>query len=1346
MKKHFVKVLSIVMALTMVLSMFGPIAATAQTNTEHDHSHDDVECNHIWSDVIVDDLKCDVNGDIVDGCIYRKCTVEGCGEKQNIQASLAEAIDKYLGVGCRAHGAYEYKIVKAPSCTTDGEAEYVCPVCGDGYTDIPVQKRGHIGANGVAWDSAWYVKTPANCTTAGVKARKCDRCGIEETQAIDPLNHKLSNGQSAYVKIDPSADCDCAAKKVPANTPIEQASTCYQEGWVYKHCTLCHNVEKFPAEKTEHNWKTVRNGNKVETYYERTEGTSIYTCTNAVQYWKVCDDCGYREEDLTHPLRKEAKGHRYETKNYNGANPESSFTSTKGWEKVVDSTKPSCDPDSVNYYIRECLDCPWEENVNYFVDAHTMTKYVCDTHTNCTNCTDAGRELVCAKCGKKDSDAVFTDHEWKQGLLVKAATCIAPAIYEFTCKHANCGEKKNDNVGDPTPNASWDSGAHKGLQTYEHQDPTCKDNGSFKGYCNDCFKPFDVVIPKTPNNHTGYVTKTPAKAPTCMEAGNTLEGYGPTCGHVDEYKILPKDKNNHSGAGCTKQTIITVEATCAHGKFDAVIWSKCGLTETVTINSAKDYTKHYSVTITWELDSATGVKKAKETKNNFKQIVSDVVAPTCTVDGTHEYTYCEGCERIISINYTSCAAKGCKLTLAQHKAAFDKYLGKTKSSSASELDIAKLGHDFSLTTKRALAETCNAPGNVAEIYCQRDCCKNVAAGTDVGTGATLKDGKVYKVVNGVIQDGHSIAPHGTDHDGFWENKTAKAPTCTENGYRAGKFCTKCPATGCDICESNDDVIPAIGHTIKVHKVIAATTTSPEYTIYKCSNKDCFDMLKKNSKVNTTGAAAGMPAYSGYIWYGKVTAPELPVVVNNCKHTATTKTTTPATCVTAGATVTTCDACGEVTDTVAIDAKGHRNAAGNVIYLDCLNYKTYEGQVCVECGVEAGDLVYHDFKFVHASKATCELAEKCSDCKIKVDYVMYEAFYSRMYGENLLPATYKAPEKMTTEAQSEALYVKTVKFVPATSTADGSWEWLCVCGDKHVTPIKFEYSITFDVDVKPYTVNEDAVAEDLVFVNGGLVEVLVSATAEDLVIKGLTYSLNYNADVFEFVSAEIVYDDDVATDGIQNDFGAPIVTDNGGNIKVLGMMKVGVKSIRLNGEKAPMFKFVFRLGEGTKSIAKTDITLVDPQFDASVNAKVTNNQLKDDIKVALMGDLDNNGAYTVDDVIVLQYIINNNGYNNAADFNNDGKCSLVDFGLFAKFITSNMTVADYYTLLGTDIAAEINGYAYADYNKDGSINALDAAKFAEEFNKIVSVTATWSEVLGKADVDSILAATDAAAKN
>ena len=1357
MKKHLVKVLSFVMALTMVLGVFGPYAVFAATDA---HDHADVECDHVWGDIVVNDISCNEKGEIVNGLIYRECT-KNCGAKKDVQKLSEADIYAILGVGCQQHKAYTYTLIEAPDCTNDGELTFTCAVCGKGYgkgdVKIPVKALGHIGANGTAWDSAWTVTKAETCIEDGVKTRKCDRCGYSETGSIPKIDHKIKTGVdkdgnpiyvSAYEKINP-ATCASCARKVPADTVIDQESTCYQEGWTYKHCTICHDVQKFPAEKTAHNWKKiVLSGDAWEYDYEVKIGTAMCddngdgvndttnncACCRATFYFKVCADCGAREEDTS--KRIEAAGHVWESKVWDVTamgKKESDFCEDGGWKMVVDPTKAICDPTSVNYYVRECTKCNCEEKVNYFVNAHTDNKYVCDVDAdNCTDCTHTGRKLICSVCGRKASDAKHANHNLVQGDLVSAATCIKKAVYKYECNCPNCDYSENKEVGAVNPNNHAEANGATGLQVTLHQPATCKTEGRLKGWCNDCQTAVDQILP-VKTEHTAYITTTPAKAATCIATGTTLGGYCQECGHEDIAKVIPYDKTakGHELADCEAKTIVEIGATCAHGSFKAVVWNKCGLQETVAIDdAARDTTKHYYVTIEWIADAVNGGAQIAAIKQNaFDVKTSALVPPTCNAVGNHEYTYCAGCDTILSINYTSCVGGAtyddCKLSAKEHEKAFKDYIGTSRLENGNKLTIAQLKHDFSVITKPALKETCTTPGNVAEIYCQNPCCR-------------VDGNKVYKVVDGVVQDGHTIAPHG--FDATWENKAPVAPNCTTDGKLAGIFCSKCTDTAaadCTYCNGSSDKDPALGHTV-VKQNVTLRGTGYKVEIYKCER--CYDYLKGTAVVNAPGEA-----YNGHIWYGVYTI--VPVAAACTHANGTYEVTVDATCEENGYTEKYCNDCDDVVSTTTIYATGHRNADDNVIYLDCQNYSIYLDEVCTKCNKTAGVDIHHNLVPVFVgsdcakdanAKSGAEYYE-CTDCKAKFNNADAEASLNATF-PGYIKANVKYDATVDVVAPTTALYVETVKYVPATSTSDGSWTWLCVCGKEHTQVLKFNYVLTFDVAIKPYTGNNTVATN---FVNAGLVEVLVSVSGEDVLVNGFDYRLGYNNSLLTFVDAEIVYDSEAA-EGVQNDFDRPTVKDNATNVAVMTTAKTGVAYANISGEKVPFIKYIFKLSEGANAIAKTDITLLDAPTDFVSPAKVTiiNNQLTAGAAVKLMGDLDGDNNVTLSDLVKFRALSNENGYNNAADFNADGAVDFYDLVALNNFVASNHTVADYYEMLGIDINAEIEGYNYGDLDGDGDSDLLDAAAFKANFVAILNIASNYKTILGAANVDSILAAAKA----
>jgi hypothetical protein len=370
MKRTFIKMLSVVMALVMLSSVFGSFAVVAaDAGNGNDQANEEAEHEHVWGDIIVDDITCDEEGKIIDGAIYRECTVDGCDEKKDELngLTLIEAIKDILGVDCRAHGAYVYTIVTKPTCGTDGVATYTCPVCdagfGKGETKIPVKKLGH--------DTTTVVTKEENCYEDGIKVTTCSRCDYNVSEVINKFN-----GHD-FVDIDVTklATGNCTGECVlgiPANKSVYEASTCCTNGYKYQHCSRCDILSnEVPLPLEEHTWEkatftktssqtkfeiyvwddgvktkagdytlaevrdnfivTAASANSVTIVKEYVEG-DVACATSQLRY-KKCEDCGWKVQidkdcDLAH-------GHKWESKTTTKVE---GVARDKGWVE----TKPNC--------------------------------------------------------------------------------------------------------------------------------------------------------------------------------------------------------------------------------------------------------------------------------------------------------------------------------------------------------------------------------------------------------------------------------------------------------------------------------------------------------------------------------------------------------------------------------------------------------------------------------------------------------------------------------------------------------------------------------------------------------------------------------------------------------------------------------------------------------------------------------------------------------------------------------------------------------------------------------------------------------------------------------------------
>lgn len=199
------------------------------------------------------------------------------------------------------------------------------------------------------------------------------------------------------------------------------------------------------------------------------------------------------------------------------------------------------------------------------------------------------------------------NHFWILGTKISDATCISPAIYNYSCR---CGETKTDTFGlkDPLNHV------HKEVRNAE--DATCTEKG-YTGdiYCIDC----DTRVSKGKRtNALGHDYKNVAEVPaTCVTKGTAATQQCKRCDYIVPAQSLPTDPNNH--ANIVKD--VAVAPTC----------TETGLTEG---SHCGDCNK---ILIAQEVVSST----------NHTEVIDPAVAATCTETGLTEGSHCSVCNKIL---------------------------------------------------------------------------------------------------------------------------------------------------------------------------------------------------------------------------------------------------------------------------------------------------------------------------------------------------------------------------------------------------------------------------------------------------------------------------------------------------------------------------------------------------------------------------------------------------------------------------------------------------------------------------------------------------------------------------
>ena len=199
------------------------------------------------------------------------------------------------------------------------------------------------------------------------------------------------------------------------------------------------------------------------------------------------------------------------------------------------------------------------------------------------------------------------NHFWILGTKISDATCISPAIYNYSCR---CGETKTDTFG------LKDLLNHVHKEVRNAEDATCTEKG-YTGdiYCID----YDTRVSKGKRtNALGHDYKNVAEVPaTCVTKGTAATQQCKRCDYIVPAQSLPTDPNNH--ANIVKD--VAVAPTC----------TETGLTEG---SHCGDCNK---ILIAQEVVSST----------NHTEVIDPAVAATCTETGLTEGSHCSVCNKIL---------------------------------------------------------------------------------------------------------------------------------------------------------------------------------------------------------------------------------------------------------------------------------------------------------------------------------------------------------------------------------------------------------------------------------------------------------------------------------------------------------------------------------------------------------------------------------------------------------------------------------------------------------------------------------------------------------------------------
>ena len=385
-------------------------------------------------------------------------------------------------VGSALGHSYGTLVAKVEAdCLNDGlDAHYICSVCSVWFDAEKVEttaealvitKLGHDFTAQVV-DSKYFA-SPANCTEAAKYYCACTRCKVAGTETFE-IGNALGH---TYGELVAKVDSTCTATGLEAHYVCSACSVWFDAEKVET------TAEALVIEKTPHDFSV------------RSETVAVpATCTEAALYFCSCSVCSVISDDLANTVAYgDPKGHVY--------------------GELIAKVDADCENDGLDaHYI--CADCSvWftaekvattQEALVIKTSGHnygtliegvpaTCLKEGNISYYNCSVCSkyfdENKTEVTSIVIEKLTHD--YTRQVVKDIYLKTPATCVAPAVYYYSCYHCD-----SSSVGTEFEN-TFEAGItapHVYGEWVSRVEPTCTTDGNVKyRYCSVCKKNYDEL-------------------------------------------------------------------------------------------------------------------------------------------------------------------------------------------------------------------------------------------------------------------------------------------------------------------------------------------------------------------------------------------------------------------------------------------------------------------------------------------------------------------------------------------------------------------------------------------------------------------------------------------------------------------------------------------------------------------------------------------------------------------------------------------------------------------------------------------------------------------------------------